>query len=236
MLIDNSPLSSLYSSAKVLFWLTVFGAYGFFDGIFQAIKYIPRLWRTLQTKWRNRSTDTDYYYAYRESGYRVLQPAGNYWHVRKERIVALKPLSELPISYGWSGEGEITEEIVPDSYALVNLPKVIGHALVRKRIMLNPPLEKGQSAEYNFILRCKQTGRAPDPFLSSRSSHRVDVLLLRVVFAPSLNPQKVYYVKRNSDMAEVTKERLQDTDFLTGEYKKQIDYPEPNLYHRIEWE
>ena len=145
-------------------------------------------------------TETDYYYSYRESGYRVMLPDGHYWHVRRERVVAMGKLYDMGLSYSWSGEGTTEESIAPDSFSVTNLPSIPGHKLSRRRITFNPPLEQGQSAEYTFIVRCKQTGQPPAPFLSTRSSHRVDVLVLRVVFAPGIEPKKVDYVKRNTQL------------------------------------
>ncbi len=234
MLVIDPP--SLYSSTKVLFWLTVLGTYGAVEAVLKAIKFAPRVWRYGLARWHNRSTETDYYYSYRESGYRVMLPDGHYWHVRRERVVAMGKLYDMGLSYSWSGEGTTEESIAPDSFSVTNLPSIPGHKLSRRRITFNPPLEQGQSAEYTFIVRCKQTGQPPAPFLSTRSSHRVDVLVLRVVFAPGIEPKKVDYVKRNTQLEEVTRERLPHKDFLTGEYRKQIDYPEPHIYHRIEWE
>lgn len=229
-------LSSFYSSPRVLFWLTVAGAYGLAEAILRAIHGLPKLWIAVVAKWHNRSIDKDYYYAYRESGYRILNPGNQFLHIRSEKIIALKHLEEMPISFNWSGEGEVKEKVIPESLKTVTLAKVPGYSTSRRRISLTPPLEKGQSTEYTYVVECKQIGKPPEPFLGSRSSHRVDVLVLRVVFPPTSKPKNVFYVKRNADLVEVDREHLKDVDHLTGAYSKRIEFAEPHLHHRIEWE
>jgi hypothetical protein len=155
---------------------------------------------------------------------------------RLERIVALRRIEGVPYTYKWSGEGTITEELFPDTYTLEKIPRTTGQTLSRRRIKFGTSLEKGKVAEYTVVLKCKQTGRAPEPFLSSRSPHRVDELLLRVVFPANLLPDQVVYLKRNADGVEIHREPIKERDRLTGEFRKLIKYAEPHVAHVLEWQ
>src|SRR4051812_33855988 len=98
---------SVYGSPKVIFWLAVAGAWGILVSVVGAVRGVPRLWKRGMAEWRNRSVETDFYYEYRESGYRILNPVGLFHHTRTETVVAMKEIGEIPISYGWSGEGQV---------------------------------------------------------------------------------------------------------------------------------
>jgi hypothetical protein len=147
----------------------------------------------------------------------------------------MKKLEEIPIAYNWSGQGAVREELFPAGFDLIEPPRVKGQRNVRKRIRFGKPLDKGDVAEYSLLLRCTQTGRAPEPFLGISTSHRVDELVMRVVFPANLCPNQVFYIKRNADGVEVHKETIAERDDLTGEFRKVIRYAEPHISHVLEW-
>jgi hypothetical protein len=97
------------------------------------------------------------------------------------------------------------------------------------------PLEKGQTAEYTVLLKCRQDGKEPEPFLSSLCPHRVDELVLRVVFPADLVPDQVTYIQRNADGSEISRESIKEMDRLTGEFRKIIKFAEPYVAHVLEW-
>lgn len=229
----NTP-PGIYTSAKALFWLGVAGAYGIVEAIIRAVRHLPPLYRNIARKLRSKAHDTDFYFSYRESGY-IIQPGGNdFMNSRRDRLVALKRLEEVPFRYNWTGQGAVREEIFPESYRIQNLPCGTGSG-PQRRIRFDKPLEKGKEAEYTLLLHCTRTGRAPEPFLSSKSHHRVDELLLRVVFPANLLPEKVFYVRRNADDVEVHREQIKERDPLTGEFRKIIKYAEPHEGHMLVW-
>lgn len=231
--LDSAP--GIYTSAKVLFWLGVAGAYGIVEAIGRAVRHLPPLYRKMMGKLRAKAHDSDFYFSYRENGY-IIQPGGNeFMNSRRERIIALKRLEEVPFRYHWTGQGMVKEEIFPQSFRIQNLPSGTGYG-PQRRIRFDRPLEKGRETEYTLLLYCTRTGRAPEPFLSSRSPHRVDELLLRVVFPVNLLPEKVFYVRRNADDVEVHREQIKERDPLTGEFRKIIKYAEPHEAHMLVWE
>jgi len=231
-----TDLNGIYSSPKVLFWLTVLGLYGTIEGVGRLVRQVPPFFRNLRARWRSNAHDTDFYFSYRESGY-VIMPGGiDFVGTRRERVVALKRIEDVPYTYSWSGEGTIAEELFPDTYTLEVIPRAAGQTLSRRRIKFGTSLEKGKVAEYTVLLKCKQTGKAPEPFLSSRSPHRVDELLLRVVFPADLLPDQVVYIKRNADGMEIHRESIKERDRLTGEFRKLIKYAEPHVSHVLEWQ
>jgi len=190
----------------------------------------------LMARWRSGTHDTDYYFSYRESGYIIMPGGTDYVNSRRERVVALKRIEDVPFTYNWTGEGTITEELYPDTYTLENLPRVAGQSSSRKRVKFGIALEKGKVAEYTVLLKCKQNGKGPEPFLSSLCHHRVDELLLRVAFPENLLPDQVIYIKRNADGIEKSRELIKERDRLTGEFRKLIRYPEPHAAHVLEWQ
>jgi hypothetical protein len=199
------------------------------------VRQVPPLYRNLKARWRNNAHDTDFYFSYRENGYIIMPGGTDFVNSRMERVVALKRLEGVPFTYKWTGEGQITEELFPDAYTLEDLPRIAGQILSRKRIKFGTALEKGKTAEYTVLLKCKQDGRGPEPFLSSKCHHRVDELLLRVAFPANLLPDHVVYVKRNADGIEIGRESIKERDRLTGEFRKLIKYAEPHVAHVLEW-
>lgn len=231
-----ADLNGLYSSPKVLFWLTVLGLYGTAEGVGRLFRQLPPLFRKANNRWRSKAHDTDFYYSYRESGYIILPGGLDFVSSRRERVVALKRLEDVPFTYRWTGEGVVTEELFPEAYTLEDMPRISGQNQTRKRIKFGTALEKGKEAEYTILLKCKQTGRGPEPFVNAKSPHRVDELLLRVVFPSNLLPDSVVYVKRNADGVEIHRESIKERDRLTGEFRKLIKYAEPHVAHSIEWQ
>ena len=231
-----TDLNGIYSSPKVLFWLTLLGLYGTVEGVGRLVQHVPPLYRNLIARWRSTTRDTDFYYSYRESGYIIMPGGTDFVNSRRERVVALKRIDDVPFTYKWSGEGMITEELYPDTYTLEDLPRVVGQILSRKRVKFGTPLEKGEVAEYTVLLKCKQNGNGPEPFLSSLCHHRVDELLLRVAFPENLLPDQVVYIMRNADGIEKSRELIKEKDRLTGEFHKLIRYAEPHASHVLEWQ
>jgi hypothetical protein len=231
-----TDLNEIYSSPKVLFWLTLLGLYGTAEGLGRLVRHVLPLFQNLMARWRSGTHDTDYYFSYRENGYIIMPGGTDYVNSRRERVVALKRIEDVPFTYKWSGEGTITEELFPDTYTMEDLPRVAGQRATRKHIKFGTPLEKGEVAEYTVLLKCKQDGRGPEPFLRSKSSHRVDELLLRVAFPANLMPDHVVYIKRNADGIELSRESIKERDRLTGEFRKLIKYAEPHASYVLEWQ
>ncbi len=225
----------VYSSPKVLFFLAVAGAYGVIEAVGRGFRHLPPLYRKLTLSMRSKAHDTDFYYSYRESGYIVLPGGNEFMNSRRERVVALKRLEEVPFRYHWTGQGTVTEELYPEEFRIHNLQAGTGQG-PQRRIRFDHALEKGKEAEYTLLLKCKRTGGAPHPFLSSSSPHRVDELLLRVVFPANLLPEKVFYVRRNADDVEIHREPIKERDRLTGEFRKLIKYAEPHESHMLVWQ
>lgn len=239
MLSNTSTMATfydIYTSPKVLFGLAVLGAYGVVEAIGRGIRHIPPAVREIRQRLHSKARDTDFYYSYRESGYIVLPGGNEYMNSRRERLVALKRLDEVPLKYRWTGEGNITEELFPESFSIRSLPLEMGQTVPQRRIRFDKALERGQTTEYTLLLKCKRIGRPPEPYLSSQSPHRVDELVLRVVFPATLIPEKVFYVRRDADDVEVHREQIKDNDRLTGEFRKLIKYAEPHERHLLIWE
>jgi hypothetical protein len=231
-----TDLNEIYSSPKVLFWLTLLGLYGTAEGLGRLVRHVLPIFQNLMARWRSGTHDTDYYFSYRESGYIIMPGGTDYVNSRMERVVALKRIEDVPFRYKWTGEGTITEELYPDTYTLEDLPRVIGQSSSRKRVKFGKALEKGEVAEYTVLLKCKQIGKGPEPLLSSLCHHRVDELLLRVAFPANLLPDHVVYIKRNADGIETSRELIKERDRLTGEFRKLIKYAEPHASHVLEWQ
>ncbi len=130
---------------------------------------------------------------------------------RRERVVALKKIEAVPFRYNWSGVGDVTTELYPETFSTVDLPGDTGQGRQR-RIKFDRPVEKGKEVEYTLLIKCKRTGDAPGPYLISSSPHRVDELLLRVVFPANLLPDKVFYIRRNADDMEVHREQIRERE------------------------
>ncbi len=210
-------LNAIYSSPKVLFWIGVLGLYGTVEGVGRIVRHVPPLYRRAMNGFRSKAHDTAFYYAYRENGYIVMPGGSEFISSRRERVVAVRRIEEVPYTYAWSGEGEMKSELFPSTFVMSDLPRIAGQKRERKSIKFDAALEKGKMTEYTILLHCTQTGKAPEPFLSSRSPHRVDELLMRVVFPANLLPENVVYLKRNADGIEVHREAIKERDRLTPE-------------------
>lgn len=200
-------------------------------------RYIRLQWNTRFMRYRRRGVQSDFYYVKRDHGYRIMDDGTTYVNVRTEEIVSLsKKLARIPLTYLWSGKGQIRVEIRPSTLTVVDAPKITGKVQTRKHIVFETPLRKGKKAEYTVILSCDAGERQPEPFLSSASARRVDMLILRVVFPSSKRPTRAVYRALDPDGNEKARQVLECFDDLTGEYRKTIRYPKPFFEHRIEWE
>lgn len=160
-----------------------------------------------------------------------------YLSVRRETIVSMiKSLSAVPLTYRWTGNGEITENIYPNNITLYDIPKVMGKIGVRKSLGFETPLGKRTKLTYSVVLKCKAIVSKPESMLASGSSRRVDRLILRVAFPVDKHPAHVTYRLLDSDGVEKSRAALECSDHLTGEFRKEIRYPKPFYEHRIEWE
>ncbi len=225
-----------YSSPQVLFWLAILGLYGTIEGVLRLVRCIPKWYRSLRNSLQSKVHDTEFYYSYRETGYIVMPGGTEFVNSRRERIVPIRRLEQVPLNYGWSGEGDISEELFPGSFRIETLSRIPGQRTTqRKMIKFDSPRERGQEVEYTLLLKCKRTGKAPEPYLSMKSPHRVDEMLLRVVFPANLLPDQVFYVRRNEDGIEQHREAIKERDALTGEFRKLIRFAEPHHQHVLEW-
>jgi len=225
-----------YASAKVLFVLAVLGAWGAIDAALKAYKYVPRAYRWLHWRWYNRQIDKDFYFKYREAAYRIAPGKTQFLYVRKETVVALQELKEIPVSYRWTGDGKITEQVLPGNLHLTDAQRVKGQINTRKRIQVNDGLAKGEEITYTFVVRCQAGTKEPEPFLGSESSHRVDRLVLRAVFPVGEQPGTVYCVEHNADKIEIRRSQIEEYDYINGEYRVEIFQPRAHITYSIEWE
>lgn len=217
-------------------WLAVLGTYGAIEASLRLVRAIPKWAGELKRKWQYRLLDKDFYFNKRESGYRVLEDGTTYLHVRRETVVALKTITEIPVSYSWTGEGTTAETVSPSKYRLEDVPRIKGQTRIRKKLVLDAPLGKGKSVTYTFEVKCTRTGKPPETFLGSLSSHRVDDLMLRVIFPIGGVPSKVFYAERDADGNELVKEPVSDVDPISGEFRRRIPFARPHIHHILEWE
>jgi hypothetical protein len=224
------------SGAKWIVIWGLLGAYGAVEAFLRVLRGGPRLYQWFLYHWRNRHLAKDFYYKYREAAYRVSADRRSYLYVRRETVVAMKDVAEIPISYRWTGEGETEVTIAPESFSLVDAARIKGDTRTRKLIRPNAQLRKGQTAEYVFTVKCAVKGKEPEAFLGSSSSHRVDDLLLRAIFSLSHMPAHVWYVIQNPDGMEVARTSIEKFDPITGEYSVEIKRPDAHLIYIVEWE
>ena len=137
----------------------------------------------------------------------------------------------------WSGAGEVTASVKPESITLEDRPRVAGRVATRKSVVFEKPVAKGESCQFVLEVRCVAAeGHQPEPFVSTASSRRVDRLILRASFPLSRMPARVSHRLLDSDGGEVSHEMLECSDPLTGEFRIDVKYPRPFFEHRIEWE
>ena len=224
------------SSPKLLLTLAILGAYGAIEGVCRLVRVVPVWWKRLKGWWRSKTRDEEFYFVSRETGVFMDPDAKRFHYVRQEKVRAIKHVERIPISYRWSGTGTITPRVIPDCHILEDSPRGVGQISTTKRLILHPPLEKSKEAEYYFILDCEIGDRAPEPYVSSATSHRVDKLIIRAVFPYNQIPRRVFYIERDADGFERVKEELKLPDILTGEFRKQVLYAEPHIRYILQWE
>lgn len=218
-------------------YLGVLGAIGAPSTIWKSISWIRRIWGTSFARIRYPAILKDFYYKKRDFGYRILEDGKTYLSVRREVVVSsIDGLGSTPFSYRWTGEGEVFERVEPNTLEIEDAEAVVGKASVRKRIRFQKPLGKREEVAYSVVLQCNADNKQPLKFLSTGSSRRVDCLILRVAFPISRRPEHVTYKLLDSDGRESGRVILECTDYLTGEFRKEIQYPKPFYEHRIEWE
>lgn len=218
-------------------YLGILGAVGAPATIYHAVKWIIRFWHTTLLQVRHPSIHKDFYYKSRDFGYRVMEDGATFLNVRREVLVPLaKNLTSVPLNYRWTGTGEITEDVSPNTVTIEDAPKIMGKMGARRSVHFQGGLEKGKEYSYTLILSCRATSHQPESFLASGSSRRVDSLILRVAFPIDNRPNHVTYRVLDSDGTEKERLALELSDPLTGEYRKEISYPRPFFEHRIEWE
>jgi hypothetical protein len=220
-------------------WIVIWGllgAYGAVEAFFRLLRGIPRIFAWVGYHWRNRNLAKNFYYKYREGAYRISPDGRSYLYVRKEIVVALERLTEIPISFRWTGEGSADVTIQPDSFTLADAARVRGQNRTRKLIRPNTELKKHDTADYTFTVKCAVTGNQPENFLGSQSSHRVDELVLRVIFALARMPAHVWHVVQDQDGREISRQAIDRYDPITGEYRRHIKRPDAHLIYVLEWE
>jgi hypothetical protein len=97
-------------------------------------------------------------------------------------------------------------------------------------------LSKNSTAEYIFTVKCTVTGKQPESLLGSQSSHRVDELVLRVIFALAKMPVHVWHVVQDADGNELSRQAIDRFDSITGEYRQHIKRPDAHRIYVLEWE
>jgi hypothetical protein len=218
-------------------YLAILGALGAPSSFIQAWRWIRSFGNTALLRWWRPAVLNDFYYIERDFGYRILEDGSTYLSVRKESVVSMvKQLASVPVSYLWSGGGEITPRVEPNSLSLEDRPKVVGRRATCKCVVFEKPLEKREKRTFVLILRCEVKDHQPENYVSSSSSRRVDKLILRVAFPVDRRPARVTFRILDGDGSEKSHEALECADYLTGEYRKGIRYPKPFFEHRIEWE
>jgi hypothetical protein len=218
-------------------YLGILGAVGAPSTIYHAARWAGRFWHTTFLRVRHPSIHKDFYYKSRDFGYRVMEDGTTYLNVRRETIIPLsKTVSGVPVTYRWTGSGDITETVLPNTVTIQDAQRIVGKMSIRRSVHFQGGLEKGKEYSYTLLLSCKATNHQPDSFLASRSSRRVDNLTLRVAFPIDKRPAHVTYRVLDSDGTERERLALELSDPLTGEYRKEIRYPRPFFEHRIEWE
>lgn len=215
--------------------LTAIGAITSFIYLFKGFKHLYSEWARRRA---NRLARPEYYYVYREAGYRVIDPGGRYLSVRRERIRALRDgVNGVHILYAWTGQGTVEESHAPAKYVKEELPPLPGKPFVRRFLKFDHPLEKGElSEDYEFVLDCTAEGSMPEPFLQVRFEHRVDELRMRVVFARGFFPGKVSFRQTYVSGEPVGSPEDLSVDVLTGEAFKRISNPVPHRNYLIEWQ
>lgn len=225
-----------FGSQHGLVFLGILGTYGALEAGWRVIKTTPVAWRNGAYKWRNRHLSRDFYYTDREYAYRIGADSRSYLYIRRETVVALQDLKEIPISYRWTGEGDTEPTIAPDSFTLVDAARIKGQARTRKLIRPASPLKKNDTVSYAFTVNCTVDGKEPEPFIGCSSSRRVDRLVLRVIFPLAHLPSRVWYVVQNPDGQEIIRKEVEKFDPITGEYRTEIRTPDAHLIYIMDWE
>ena len=221
-------------------WMQVTGFVLSAIGSSVAMIYIVRVARLWISEWQrrrgNKQARRDFYYLFREAGYRIIEPGRRYLSVRRERIKALRDgLEGIHLLYSWTGQGTVQESHSPTKYTKEELDAIPGKPFVRRFLRFDHPLAKGEEAEYEFSLDCNVKESAPLSFLLVRFEHRVDELIMRVVFPPDSHPEQVTHCQRfSSGEASSGVENL-PIDTLTGEVTKHVRHPLPYKDYLIEW-
>lgn len=217
-------------------WLGILGALGAPAVIWKIIHLAGRALYPLWIRISERGLISDFYYKRREIGYRISSDEQNYVFVRNETITACEELSALPLRYRWTAEGDFDERVTPTTYSLRDAQRERGEIGRRKQVVLNPPLRKGKTTNVVLTVKCTRHTGSPEKMLSISSPRRVDELVLRVIFPLESIPSNVHYRVLDADGEEIKKERIEDYDILTGEFKKRIIRPKRLVAHRIEWD
>ncbi|SRR6266851_3733832 len=217
-------------------WLGILGALGAPSSVWKTVRWVGKLWNTSLIRLRHPAILKDFYYRSRDFGYRVMEDGITYVSVRREEIVSLSTLESVPLNYRWTGSGEVAERIEPNHLEIKDRPKIIGKLGIRRSVFFEKALDKGQESTFIVVLTCKAVNGQPENMIATSTARRVDKLVLRVAFPLNNRPSHVTYRLLDSDGVEIAKATLECSDFLTGEYRKEISYPKPFFEHRIEWE
>lgn len=233
---ENTSLWDTLGGTKWIVIWGLLGTYGAVEAFFRLLKGVPKAFNWVRYHWRNRHLAKDFYYKRREYAYRIGADQRTYLHMRRETVVALQRITEIPVSFRWTGEGEVETSIEPGTFSLVDAARIKGQTRTRKLIRPDTALEKRGTAEYTFTVKCTVNGKQPESFLGSQSSHRIDELILRVIFGLSHMPNHVWFVVQNPDGQETLREVIDRCDPITGEYRKLVKRPDAHLIYILEWD
>jgi hypothetical protein len=225
------------SNAKWIVIWGVLGAYGAIEAFFRLLHGAPKLWYSVSYRWRNRQLGNNFYYKFREASYRIFPEGRRFLYIRRETVVSTKnELTEVPFSYRWTGDGTVTQSIIPGSFKLADAPRIRGQSSQRKSVQFDKPLAKKEEQTYTITLDCSATGKMPEDFLGSTSSHRVDQLVMRVIFPLERLPKLIFCVSLDKDGHEISRQAAPAIDPITGECRYEIMRPEAHTVYQIDWE
>jgi hypothetical protein len=231
---------------------------GFFRMIFQGVIAISilgsvllvarQIVREFLRRYRNRHARQDFYYKERLMCYRLLEDGQTCWQLRIDEVVPLREnLTSVPLGYGWTGEGDVTEDVkvlAPSDRTgnvRVGTPAYGGRFNRYLYCDINPKIPKRwlfwkqESCKVQFDVRAKPIQKKPEPFLASRSEHRVDKLVLRVAFRLDRIPAQVVFRVLNNMNENQEPQKVLEPDPFTGEFAVVVNGARPHVRYYIGW-
>lgn len=185
--------------------------------------------------WQNRGTVRDYYIERLDHACRIIEPERKVQFVRQVTLVSQTDgLSTFRVGHNSTVKTNRIASVTPEKYTLRAAAATLPYGEWWERdVCFDRPLRKGERATFTLTVTSEYPEAKPERSFHWMSEHRVDELILRVVFTWPL-PQNAEGREVGVD-GSVLRSTSLPIDAASGECRFLVKRPRPGRLYTIVW-